>query len=138
MKKFSILALSATVAIAPAFAETTTHYNTPSVDTQTVVLPQTTVSTTTPQVDLSFAFDDVENLQTKDMTATEMQETEGAVAPAVAYGIRMGVMGTIGAGANAWNHHSNTGEWSWGAAGRGFVAGAVGGGAAKYLGGKGW
>lgn len=31
--------------------------------------------------DLSFAFDDVENLQTKDMTATEMQETEGAALP---------------------------------------------------------
>ncbi|WP_029103025.1 hypothetical protein, partial [Moraxella caprae] len=67
MKKLSILALSATVAIAPAFAETTSHYTTPSVDTQTIVLPQTTVSTTTPQVDLSFAFGDAENLQTKEM-----------------------------------------------------------------------
>ena len=138
MKKLSILALSATVAIAPAFAETTSHYTTPSVDTQTIVLPQTTVSATTPQADLSFAFDNVENLQATDMTLAEMQETQGAVAPLVAYGIRMGVMGTIGAGANTWNHYSNTGKWSWGAAGRGFVVGAVGGGAAKYLGRRGW
>ena len=138
MKKLSILALSATVAIAPAFAETTSHYTTPSVDTQTIVLPQTTVSATTPQADLSFAFDNVENLQATDMTLAEMQETEGAVAPLVAYGICMGVMGTIGAGANTWNHYSNTGKWSWGAAGRGFVFGAVGGGTAKYLGRRGW
>ena len=138
MKKLSILALSATVAIAPAFAETTSHYTTPSVDTQTIVLPQTTVSATTPQADLSFAFDNVENLQATDMTLAEMRETQGAVATLVAYGIRMGVMGTIGAGANTWNHYSNTGKWSWGAAGRGFVVGAVGGGAAKYLGRRGW
>lgn len=90
MKKLSILALSATVAITPAFAEMTVHYNTPSVDAQTIVLPQTTVSTTTPQVDLSFAFDDVENLQATDMTATEMQETEGAIAPLVAVGVMTG------------------------------------------------
>ena len=138
MKKLSILALSATVAITPAFAETTSHYTTPSVDTQTIVLPQTSVSSTTPQADLSFAFDNVENLQATDMTLAEMQETQGAVAPLVAYGIRMGVMGTIGAGANTWNHYSNTGKWFWGAAGRGFVVGAVGGGAAKYLGRRGW
>lgn len=81
MKKLSILALSATVAIAPAFAETTSHYTTPSVDTQTIVLPQTTVSATTPQADLSFAFDNVENLQATDMTLAEMQETEGAALP---------------------------------------------------------
>lgn len=91
MKKLSILALSATVAITPAFAEMTVHYNTPSVDTQTIVLPQTTVSAKTPQADLSFAFDDVENLQTKDMTATEMQETEGAALPLAYYGVVYGV-----------------------------------------------
>ena len=33
---------------------------------------------------------------------------------------------------------SNTGKWSWSAAGRGFIVGAVGGGAAKYLGRRGW
>ena len=132
MKKLSILALSATVAITPAYAETITHYNTPS----TELTPVTELST--PQADLSFAFDNVENLQATDMTLAEMQETEGAVAPLVAYGICMGVMGTIGAGANTWNHYSNTGKWSWGAAGRGFVFGAVGGGTAKYLGRRGW
>lgn len=46
MKKFSILALSATVAITPAFAEATTHYNTPITELSTK------------QADLSFAFDD--------------------------------------------------------------------------------
>ena len=93
MKKLSILALSATVAITPAFAEMTVHYNTPSVDTQTVVLPQTTVSATTPQADLSFAFDNVENLQATDMTLAEMQETEGAALPpmAIYYGVVYGV-----------------------------------------------
>ncbi|ANB90704.1 hypothetical protein MOVS_00305 [Moraxella ovis] len=69
MKKFSILALSATVAIAPAFAETGVNYNTPSVELST----QTT--------DLSFAFDDVENLQTVAMTDKEMAETEGVAGP---------------------------------------------------------
>jgi len=90
------------------------------------------------QADLSFAFDDVENLQAVAMTDGQMQETQGAVAPLVAYGIRMGVMGTIGAVANTWSHYSNTGKWSWSAAGRGFIVGAVGGGAAKYLGRRGW
>lgn len=84
MKKLSILALSATVAITPAFAETTAHYNTPSVELST----QTT--------DLSFAFDDVENLQTKEMTATEMQETEGAVALHAIGGIAGGLGGHFG------------------------------------------
>lgn len=65
MKKFSILALSATVAITPAFAETTTHYNTPITELSTK------------QADLSFAFDDVENLQAIVMTDKEMAETEG-------------------------------------------------------------
>ena len=69
MKKLSILALSATVAITPAFAETTTHYNTPITELSTK------------QADLSFAFDDVENLQATDMTLAEMQETQGAALP---------------------------------------------------------
>ena len=94
---------------------------------------------------MSFAFDDVENLQAVAMTDGQMQETQGAVAPLVAYGIRMGVMGNIGAVANTcgavantWSHYSNTGKWSWSAAGRGFIVGAVGGGTAKYLGRRGW
>ena len=45
MKKLSILALSTTVAITPAFAETTAHYNTPVTELSTK------------QADLSFAFD---------------------------------------------------------------------------------
>lgn len=69
-----------------------------------------------PQADLNFAFDNSENVQAVAMTDKQMQETEGAFLPpvVVGYGIRMGVMGTIGAGANAWNHYSNTGQWSWG------------------------
>lgn len=58
------------------------------------------------QADLSFAFDDAENLQAVAMTDGQMQETQGAVAPLVAYGICMGVMGTIGAVANTWSHYS--------------------------------
>lgn len=76
MKKLSILALSAVVSIAPAFAE--------------VNSTATPAKTTTQEVDLSFAFDDAENLQTKEMTTTEMQETEGAVAPLVAVGVMTG------------------------------------------------
>lgn len=76
MKKLSILALSAVVSIAPAFAE--------------VNSTATPAQTTTQEVDLSFAFDDAENLQTKEMTTTEMQETEGAVAPLVAVGVMTG------------------------------------------------
>lgn len=93
MKKFSILALSATVAITPAFAEMTSHYNTPSVELSTQ------------QADLSFAFDDVENLQVTDMTLAEMQETEGALLPAAA----PFVLGVVGGGAfGAWSNHASS------------------------------
>ena len=115
MKKFSILALSATVAITPAFAEMTVHYNTPSVDTQTVVLPQTTVSATTPQADLSFAFDNVENLQATDMTLAEMQETEGALFP---IGIALNVGGRFVTNQLVKHYISNAslayGTYTWG------------------------
>lgn len=77
MKKLSILALSAVVSIAPAFAE--------------VNSTATPAKTTAQEVDLSFAFDDVESLQTKEMTATEMQETEGAALPLAYYGVVYGV-----------------------------------------------
>lgn len=144
MKKRSILALSlsATVAVAPAFAETTAHYNTPSVTAQpaTFDVVSQQVAPVTTQADLSFAFDDAENLQALAMTDGEMAETQGAALPPVlvGYGIRAGVMGTIGAGTNAWNHYSTTGRWSWKAAGRGFVGGAMAGVGAKYLTKRGW
>ena len=48
----------------------------------------------TKQADLSFAFDDAENLQATDMTLVEMQETQGAALPFVA-GVLVG--GAIGA-----------------------------------------
>ncbi|UNU73335.1 hypothetical protein LU293_09775 [Moraxella nasovis] len=38
---------------------------------------------TTQEVDLSFAFDDSQNLQAVDMTDDEMKETEGAFVPIV-------------------------------------------------------
>lgn len=78
MKKLSILALSATVAITPAYAEMISHYNT----SITELTPITELSTK--QADLSFAFDDAENLQAVVMTDKEMAETQGAVAPWVA------------------------------------------------------
>ena len=78
MKKLSILALSATVAITPAYAEMISHYNT----SITELTPITELSTK--QADLSFAFDDAENLQAVFMTDKEMTETQGAVAPWVA------------------------------------------------------
>ena len=99
LKKLSILALSATVAITPAFAET-----------QTVVLPQTTVSATTPQADLSFAFDDAENLQTKEMTLAEMQETEGAALPFAPLLLLGSGGGAVGAWGNHYNSYKNTGK----------------------------
>lgn len=77
-KIFSILALGATVAITPAFAEMSNHYNAPSTELSTQ------------QVDLSFAFGDTENLQATDMTLAEMQETEGAIAPLIAVGVMTG------------------------------------------------
>lgn len=76
MKKLSILALSAVMSIAPAFAE--------------VNSTATPAQTTTQEVDLSFAFDDIENLQVKEMTVAQMQETQGAVAPLVAVGVMTG------------------------------------------------
>jgi len=86
MKKLSILVLGATVAITPAYAETDVNYNTPKTELSTK------------QADLSFAFDDAENLQATDMTLVEMQKTQGAALPFVA-GILVG--GVIG----AWSNH---------------------------------
>ena len=86
MKKLSILALSATVAITPAFAETDVNYNTPITELSSQ------------QADLSFAFDDAENLQAVAMTDGQMEETQGAALPFVA-GVLVG--GAIG----AWSNH---------------------------------
>lgn len=98
MKKFSILALSsATVATAPAFAETTVNYATPNVELST----QTT--------DLSFAFGDVENLQAVAMSDEQMAETQGAVAV-----LPLLLLGTGGGAIGAWSNHydsyKNTGK----------------------------
>ncbi|WP_394261902.1 hypothetical protein, partial [Moraxella boevrei] len=77
-------------------AEMTHHYNTPNVDTQALV--------TQPQADLSFAFDNSENLQAVAMTDKQMQETQGAwVANAVGAGFggllgHFGYMGSVASG----------------------------------------
>lgn len=115
MKKFSILALSATVAIAPAFAETTAHYNTPSVDIQPVLLDVSLPAPTTAQADLSFAFGDTTNLQVTDMTVAEMQETEGALFP---IGIALNVGGRFVTNQLVKHYISNAslayGTYTWG------------------------
>ena len=98
MKKFSILALSATIITAPVFAETTT-YPTPSVELSTQFNEAT---------DLSFAFDDTQNLQATVMTDSEMQETEGAVAPWVA-GVGLGAA----AGGIGYTYGWARGNYKW-------------------------
>ena len=80
MKKLSILVLGATVAITPAYAETDVNYNTPVTELSTK------------QADLSFAFDDVENLQAVALTDREMAETQGAWAN-FAIGAGIGAVG---------------------------------------------
>ncbi|WP_394261646.1 hypothetical protein [Moraxella boevrei] len=84
MRKFSILAVTATLAITPAFAETG-NYNTPNGVTQSAVAVQ-------PQADLNFAFENSENLQAVAMTDNEMQDTEGAWAN-FAIGAGIGAVG---------------------------------------------
>ncbi|SPX86984.1 hypothetical protein [Moraxella ovis] len=82
VKKLSILALTATIATAPAFAETTVYQTIPN------TTPSVELSTQpTQEADLSFAFEDTQNLQAVAMTDSQMQETEGAVAPLVAIGV---------------------------------------------------
>ncbi|WP_435931742.1 hypothetical protein ACSF86_00290 [Moraxella bovoculi] len=82
MKKFSILALSATIITAPAFAETTVYQTIPSTTPSVELSTQFSEAT-----DLLFAFDDTQNLQAVVMTDSQMQETEGKVAPVYALGV---------------------------------------------------
>jgi len=118
MKKLSILALSATVAITPAFAETTAHYNTPITELSSQ------------QADLSFAFDNVENLQAVVMTDREMAETQGAVAPYVG---RIGLGFAGGFGSSAIGQYHNSGKVDWGLATKHGLYGAGLGGASRWL-----
>lgn len=85
MRKFSILAVTATLAITPAFAEIG-NYNTPNVVKQSAVVVQ-------PQADLNFAFDNSENLQATAMTDDEMKKTEGAgwFIPVAIWGARIAI-----------------------------------------------
>ena len=118
MKKLSILALSATVAITPGFAETTAHYNTPITELSSQ------------QADLSFAFDNVENLQAVVMTDREMAETQGAVAPYVG---RIGLGFAGGFGSSAIGQYHNSGKVDWGLATKHGLYGAGLGGASRWL-----
>ena len=69
----------------------------------------------TKQADLSFAFDDVENLQATDMTLAEMQETEGALFP---IGIALNVGGRFVTNQLVKHYISNAslayGTYTWG------------------------
>ena len=120
MKKLSILALSATIITAPVFAETTT-YPTPSVELSTQFNEAT---------DLSFAFDNVENLQAVVMTDREMAETQGAVAPYVG---RIGLGFAGGFGSSAIGQYHNSGKVDWGLATKHGLYGAGLGGASRWL-----
>lgn len=131
MKKLSILALGATVAITPAYAEMTTHYNIPS----TELTPVTELSTK--QADLSFAFDDVENLQAVAMTDGQMQETQGAWVT-TAFGAAVGGAGYaygVYKGNYQWDNRKFAGNVASGAVigtltgGAGFIAS----GGAKFI-----
>ncbi|KDN25504.1 hypothetical protein MBO_03367 [Moraxella bovoculi 237] len=76
MKKLSILAITDTIATAPAFAEITVYQTIPSTTPSVELSTQFNEAT-----DLSFAFDDTQNLQAVAMTDKEMAETEGAWVP---------------------------------------------------------
>lgn len=128
MKKFSILALlCATLAITPAFAEMNLDYNTPSVElsTQSALLSTAYEPTTLPTVpvDLSFAFNDIENLQAKDMTLVEMQETEGAALPYIAGAAAIGGFYNLG----SYAHNVPNNQRTWRGYATAFGSGAIGG-----------
>lgn len=76
MKKLSILAITDTIATAPAFAEITVYQTIPSTTPSVELSTQFNEAT-----DLSSAFDDTQNLQAVAMTDKEMAETEGAWVP---------------------------------------------------------
>lgn len=86
------VALSAITVSAPVLAQTGQYSTTPVVAKQVVANPVDTPVSTTLQatanqpVDISFAFKDGQNLQVKDMTQTEMEETQGAWGTYVALG----------------------------------------------------
>ncbi|WP_435931741.1 hypothetical protein ACSF86_00285 [Moraxella bovoculi] len=119
MKKLSILALTATVAIAPAFAETAVYQTIPS------TTPSVELSTQpTQEADLSFAFDDIENLQATDMTLAEMQETEGAALPLAYMGGAASIGGVYNLGSYA--HNVPQSRRTWRGYATAFGSGAVG------------
>lgn len=87
MKKFSVIALSAMLMTAPAFAETSANYNT----NQTVEQ----------EIDLSAVFADNQNLQVATLSEQEMKETEGALIPLPLAALTLG-----GGAVGAWGNHA--------------------------------
>lgn len=117
MKKPPILALNATVATAPAFAETTVYQAVPSTTSSVELSTQTT--------DLSFAFDDVENLQAVVMPDSQMQETEGAALPLAYMGGAALIRGVYNLGSYA--HNVPQSQRTWRGYATAFGSGAIGG-----------
>ncbi|MFL1733012.1 hypothetical protein [Moraxella oculi] len=120
MKKLSILALTATIATAPAFAETTVYQTIPST-TPGVELSTQPIQAT----DLSFAFGDTQNLQATDMTLAEMQETEGAALPLAYMGGAAFIGGVYNLGSYA--HNVPQSQRTWRGHATAFGSGAIGG-----------
>ncbi|WP_079364148.1 hypothetical protein [Moraxella lacunata] len=97
--------------ITPAYAETDVNYNTPVTELST----QTT--------DLSFAFDDVENLQAIAMTDKEMAETEGVALPYIAGAAAVGGFYNLG----SYAHNVPKNQRTWRGYATAFGSGAIGG-----------
>lgn len=89
----------------------------------------------TQDTDLSFAFDDVENLQAVALTDGQMQETQGAVAPYVG---RIGLGFAGGFGSSAIGQYHNSGKVDWGLVTKHGLYGAGLGGASRWLANRGW
>lgn len=84
---------------------------------------------------MSFAFDDVENLQAVALTDREMAETQEAVAPYVG---RIGLGFAGGFGSSAIGQYHNSGKVDWGLATKHGLYGAGLGGASRWLTNRGW
>lgn len=119
MKKLSILALTDTIATAPAFAEITVYQTIPSTTPSVELSTQFNEAT-----DLSFAFEGAENLQATDMTLPEMQETEGAALPLAYMGGAAFIGGVYNLGSYA--HNVPQSQRTWRGYATAFGSGAVG------------
>ncbi|AKG06899.1 hypothetical protein AAX06_00325 [Moraxella bovoculi] len=108
------------IATAPAFAQTTVYQAIPNT-TPSVELPTQPTQAT----DLSFAFEDTQNLQATVMTDSQMQETEGAALPLVYMGGAAFIGGVYNLGSYA--HNVPQSQRTWRGYATAFGGGAVGG-----------